>query len=93
MVEALEAGQSEFVIKAISLLSGFNAASVRQIMESRNPQAISAITWKAQLSMRTAMRFQAKLGHIPPKKILNARGGVDYPMSEKEMDWCLDAYR
>ena len=93
LVEALDAGQTEFVIKAISLLSGFNSASVRQIMESRNPQAVTAITWKAQLSMRTAMRFQAKLGHIPPQKILNARGGFDYPISEKEMDWCLDAYR
>jgi hypothetical protein len=38
-----------------------------------------------------AMRLQNQVGGIAPKKMLNARNGVDYPMSEEDMNWQIEA--
>ncbi len=35
--------------------------------------------------MRVAIRVQRELARIPPRSILNARDGVDYPLSEQYM--------
>ena len=40
--------------------------------------------------MRTAVRLQARIGLVPPKEMLNARRGVDYPLSEKELSDCWE---
>jgi hypothetical protein len=42
--------------------------------------------------MRTAMKIQASLGHIPPLGRLNARNGTDYPLSPDEMTLQIEFY-
>ncbi len=90
--ESLDENRKDFVLKALSLMSGLKHASVKRIITTRNGHIITALSWKAGLSMRTAMRLQSTLGHVPPKKIVNARGGFDFPMNESEMDWHLKSY-
>ena len=58
---------------------------VRKIIKSSSPRAITSLAWKANLSMRTAIQIQSRVGRIPPKKLLNARHGTDYPMTPDEM--------
>ena len=89
---ALERGQYEFVHSALALMSGFSLDKVRKILESENARAITALAWKAGLSMRTAMPLQLKVGKVPHTRMLHARSGVDYPLEEDEMRVYLDLF-
>ncbi len=82
---ALERGDREFVVKALRCLSGLPAATVDRILSSESPQAVTAMAWRAGLGMRDAMRVQREIAKLPPKSVLNARNGVDYPISEDDM--------
>lgn len=89
---AIDVGQIDFVIHALSLRGQVSLESVRKLLNSGSAKAITALSWKAGLSMRTAMRLQSKAGKVPPNKMLYARNGTDYPMSEEDMKWQLDAF-
>lgn len=89
---AIDVGQIDFVVHALSLRGQMSLESVRKLLNSGSAKAITALNWKAGLSMRTAMRLQSKAGKVPPNKMLYARNGTDYPMSEEDMKWQLDAF-
>ena len=82
---ALDAGRRAYVMEALAICARLPGPTVRRIVESRSSKAITALTWRAGFSMRTAMKLQASLGHIPPLGRLNARNGTDYPLSPDEM--------
>ncbi len=42
--------------------------------------------------MRTAIEIQKTLGHVPGNDIVYAKDGVDYPIDEEDMAWCLEIY-
>ena len=85
MEQALLSGRNDFVIEALSLRTNMSVDLVRKIIGTSSAKAITALAWKANLTMRTAIQIQSRTGHIPPKKLLNARHGTDYPLSEAEM--------
>jgi uncharacterized protein (DUF2336 family) len=82
---ALDRNQRGFVVHALAQLAGVAPALVEKVAEARSAKAITALAWKAGLSMRTAMRLQMKLALIPPQQMLNARNGVDYPLSSADL--------
>ncbi len=84
--QALLSGRHDFVIEALALRAKMDSELVRKIIASASAKSITALAWKANLSMRTAIQVQSRTAHIPPKKLLNARHGTDYPMSEAEME-------
>jgi len=81
----LENGRRDFVVDSIALKAGLGPDAVRRILDSRSPRSITALCWKAGLSMRFAMEIQRSLGGIAPSDVLNARHGVDYPLSPEQM--------
>ena len=60
---------------------------VKRIMSSANGKSITALNWKAGLSMRTAVKLQRQICAVPQKSMLLARDGIGYPMTEDEMGW------
>jgi uncharacterized protein (DUF2336 family) len=91
IVEAVEAGRREFVLHALSLMSGLDIAAIDRLLRTRQPKAVVSLAWKAGLSMRFAIRLQLRLARIPPQQALQARNGTDFPLSREEMQWRLDA--
>jgi len=89
---AMDRGNLEFVIAATALLSKIPADLVRKILNSGSPRSVTALAWKAGYSMRTAMQLQLRGARIPHTKILNAKDGQDYPISEAEMQEYLDHF-
>ncbi|CAN0068389.1 unnamed protein product [Phaeothamnion confervicola] len=83
---------SEFVIEALSLKSGVPELLTRRIFDARSGKAITALVWKAGLSMRTALEVQKTIGHVPRPDLVWARNGVDYPMDAEEMHWHLQIF-
>ena len=87
IADAIEAGDREFTLLALTRLSGLPSAVVGKIVEARSAKGVTSLAWKAGLSMRTAMRLQLRLAMIAPKAVMNARNGVDFPLSEEDMEW------
>ena len=90
--DELDKGARDFVIHALALKARLPAPTVTRIVESGSGKALTAMAWRAGLEMRTAMRLQARLAHISHQATVNARDGVDYPLSPEEMTWHLEYF-
>lgn len=86
---AVDTGDHVLAIETLAALSGIGSATTRRIFASGSGKAVTALCWKAGLSMRIAFRVQVGLAHLKGDELLPAREGVDYPLSEDEMRWHL----
>ena len=89
---AFDAGDRDEVAAGICERSGLPADVVERILSSGSAKAITALAWKAGLDMRMAIQLQLRIGGIPPRKLLQARDGIDYPLSEEEMIWQIEFF-
>ena len=90
--DALSWGDHGFVRKALARLARLPAGTVAHILETQSPRAVTALAWRAGLSMRCARQLQVKGAGIHPRQALNARMGTEYPLSEAEMRWQLEFF-
>ena len=77
---------------ALSLLAAIPAEIVQRILETNSAKPITALVWRAGLSMRAAFRIQTSLLHLPASELLPARDGVRFPLSDDEMRWHLSYF-
>jgi len=91
--EAVEAGQRDVVIASLALLADVPRAVVEKIFSSRSAKAITAIAWKAGLTMRIAFKIQTMLLKLHADELLPARAGVGFPLAEDEMRWHLSYFQ
>lgn len=82
---ALDAGNADGLIEGLAARAGYPAAMVRRMVFSGSARTITALCWKAGLTMRFALDVQRRIGRIPPKSLLYAREGMDYPFSPQDM--------
>lgn len=87
---ALETGDDDFIISALALRAGIPLNTAERVLETRSPRTVTALCWKAGLSMRFALDVQKRISRIPPGQLLNARDGRAYPMSQDEMEFQLE---
>jgi uncharacterized protein (DUF2336 family) len=92
VVAAMGEGKRAVVKAALAALSGIGEAAVDKIMSSRSAKGIVALVWKAGLSPRLAGQIQLRLGGIPPRQVLSARGGEGWPLSPEDMTWHLEFF-
>jgi hypothetical protein len=92
IVETIEKGQREVALHALSLLSGIGFDSIQDMIRLKNARRLTAVAWRAGLTMRTAFKIQKDIAKVPPKRLINARNGFDYPMSEGQMEALLETY-
>jgi uncharacterized protein (DUF2336 family) len=88
----LEKRRKSLVIELLSLKAALPREIVKKIIEIGRPEAVTALGWQAGLSMRTAMLMQTDLASVSPARRLNAKGGLDFPLTEEDMKWQLDIY-
>ncbi|MEA1649326.1 DUF2336 domain-containing protein [Nitrospirillum sp. BR 11164] len=89
---ALGQGDRGFVMASLALLSGLPQPIVEKIIAGQSPRGVTALCWKAKLTMRAARQVQMRLAQIPPSNVLNAREGTKYPMTDDEMKWQLEFF-
>ncbi|MSO76143.1 MAG: DUF2336 domain-containing protein [Alphaproteobacteria bacterium] len=89
---ALDKGEHEFVQAGLTLRSELPSGMVRRVIQAQNAKGVTALAWKADLSMRFAMQLQMRLARIPPRNMLVARDGTEYPLSPKECEWQLELF-
>lgn len=90
--EAAIARNRVLVSEALQALSGLPHALVNRIIVSRNGKAVTALTWKAGLAMRTALMIQNHVAFVPRQNLVLAKDGVGYAMSPDEMQWHLEYF-
>ena len=89
---AIGAGRRDAVVAALARDGKLPAAVVSSILASKSAKAVTALAWRAKLSMRQALQLQLRIAHIPPIAALNPRGGTDYPLTPSEMEWQLGLF-
>jgi uncharacterized protein (DUF2336 family) len=90
--DALSWNDLVFVKLGLALLAGIVPAIVDDIIAAQSPKGVTSLAWRAGLSMRCAMQLQSRAANIPPRMLLNARNGFDYPLTPVEMSWQLEFY-
>jgi uncharacterized protein (DUF2336 family) len=89
---AAEAGKREVVTVALSVLTKVPQETVRKILAFRSAKPVTALVWRAKLSMRVAFRIQRFVMKLPADELLPAREGVRFPLSDDEMRWHLSYF-
>ena len=89
----IERGSRDLAIAALALLAGLAPETVARIFQTGSAKAVTAVVWRAGLSMRIAFKIQTTLMRLPSGELLPARDGVDFPLNEGEMTWHLNYFR
>lgn len=92
IMSALERGERAFVTAALALRSGLSRTAVQKAISLESTKGITAISWKAGLTMAQAVQFQLRLGRIAPSKVLRPRDNGGFPLPTDEMDWQLEFF-
>jgi uncharacterized protein (DUF2336 family) len=90
--DAIACGERAFVVTALALLAKTDEGIVGKILEHQSPKGITALCWKAGISMRVCRQVQIRTARVPYAKALNARGGFDYPLEAVDIRWQLEFY-
>ena len=91
-IKMIKRGDRDLLIRAMAIKAEVPALIGRKIIDSKSGKTITALVWASGLSMRTAMEVQKKLANVTSSELINARDGVDYPLTEDEMSWYLDFF-
>jgi uncharacterized protein (DUF2336 family) len=89
VAEAVKECHKETVVRALTLLAKTDETLVRKILDSGSGKAVTALAWRAGLSMRIAFKIQTGVMRLKGRDLMPARGGIDFPMTEDEMRWHL----
>ncbi len=89
---AIKNKQRELVIQSLVLLSGLPDTSVRAIINKKKGSLVVSLAWKAELNMRTALQMQNDLAHVARPDFINAKNGLDFPMTADQMEYEIALY-
>lgn len=92
ITSALEAGERSFVITALALKAQTDTSTVSRIVSAHSAKGVTALAWKAGLSMRLALQLQTRLAGITPQQALYPKDGSAYPLSEADLKWQLEFF-
>ena len=92
IADALSDGDRTFVLSALAELVAVPFATVERVIATHSARAVTALVWRAGLSMRLARQVQLRLAQISPKDALAPRDGTHYPLSDRDMRWQLDFF-
>jgi uncharacterized protein (DUF2336 family) len=92
LIEAIDQSETAFVRHALILKSGFPMATVNAILNTGGGKGITALAYKADLTMAMAETLQRRMGRVKPDLMLRATADGGYPLSEQDIDWYLDFF-
>lgn len=92
VMEAATLQQRDATALALSCLSGAPLERVEAVLKSKSGRAVTALCWRAGLSMRTALEVERHIALVEKAHLLLPRAGTDFPLDEEEMRWHLDYF-
>ena len=92
VMEAATLQQRDGVAFALSCLAEAPLERVEAVLGSKSGRAVTALCWRAGLSMRTALEVERHIALVEKGHLLLPRAGTDFPLDEEEMRWHLDYF-
>jgi len=92
IVSAIQDRELAFIHHALALMSKLPHEAVQKMMTTPSGKGVTALSYKAGLSMNTFEDLQMKIAKVPPKQMVRAKRVGHYPMTEDDIDWYLDFY-
>lgn len=92
MNAVMKGGKIGPVCAAISLRAGVHPEVALRMLTSKNAKAITALAWKAGLSMTQAQSLQTGIGGITKERALVPTGSGGFPIPPPDMEWQLGLY-
>ena len=87
VLKAIESDNRLFADAALAVLTDQSIGRIREVLKMKSAKSILALTWRAGLSMTTAVTIQEKLLRLPASKIMRAGPKGLYPISEDDLSW------
>lgn len=91
LTQAVASGRRAKVISGIAARTGYKEPTVHSILNSGSAKAVTALSWKAGLSMDFAEQLQLRLAYIADRDVMRGVRGT-YPLSEDDMVWQLGMF-
>lgn len=88
--DAMGVRDKEFVIVALAAMVRTSRTNMENIVGMHAPKPILAVCWRAGMTMRLALQLQKELCMVPSKELIYPRGGTDYPLEKKDLEWQLE---
>lgn len=92
VIEQIAENRRELLIQCLAVMADMTAGSVRQVIQSKSGRAVTALCWKAGLTMRTAYETQTRFALVPTAQLLHAKHGTKYPIKDDELEWHLSYF-
>ncbi|MEM9879240.1 MAG: DUF2336 domain-containing protein, partial [Pseudomonadota bacterium] len=80
------------ITHCLAICADISAKDAASALTSKSGKLITALAWKAGLSMRTAVTLQRSIALMNARDVVYAKDGFDYPFEEKDMDWQLASH-
>ncbi len=73
------------VTKILANRTNIDINKIQDAIRSRRPDTIISLCWKANISMKTAIRIQVRIANLSRDLVISAHNGTTFPFSEKKM--------
>jgi uncharacterized protein (DUF2336 family) len=90
--DALSWKDKDVALYALSLLARVDIGTVKKMIDAGTARPVVALCHRAQVPMRVCVEIQQQLAKLPPKDILYARGGTEYPLEPGDITWQLEFF-
>jgi hypothetical protein len=88
----MKGGKIGPVCAAISLRAGLHPEVAMRMLTSKNAKVVTALAWKAGLSMAQAQSLQTTIAGIAKERALGPTGNGGYPIPQPDMEWQIGLY-
>lgn len=90
VMKAVSRRDLEFVSVAMAKIGGIPSPEVRKVFSMGSAKSVLALAWRCDFGISNAVTLQKDLADIPRSKVLDAKDGKHYPLSEDELLWQSD---
>ena len=90
--EQIDENRRELLMQCLAVMADLTPDTVRKVIMSKSGRVVTALCWKAGLTMRTAYDVQTRFALVPTAQLLLAKDGKDYPINESELEWHLSYF-
>jgi uncharacterized protein (DUF2336 family) len=90
--DALALREYDFVYHGLALKSDIPLTVVKKMIETQSAKASTAVVWKANMSMRTALEIQKTIAKIQPRELIYPKNGDEFPIADSDLKWQIDFF-
>jgi len=92
VLEQIDENRRELLMQCLAVMADLTSDTVRTVIMSKSGRVVTALCWKAGLTMRTAYDVQTRFALVPTAQLLLAKDGNKYPINESELEWHLSYF-